>query len=418
MTFSSGACDRFCMVDAFEHQAAALGFRFVPSNPTFDIGEKHPEIARALALASPGLGSVLATVRSKIPLARSANTGAEHRFYRLASHNRSFCYALRDGDDIFNGPAIVWKGTEPLLDDFEKYVDWMAKAPFKRSTRVMADHFPLSEGKIPGALSLAEARRETDISLEVQAKHLGSYGELARLPTPLFIHPFSEADNRRAAEVLRRRLSPPAFERIEPLLARGLGVYVYHYPAAPIRSNFWTGLSGKKLSDHVKSSFDETAAVSGWVKLIVRLLYLGYLPYSIRNEGLGACMDAGNATIDGGFCDLDSVIPIETNADDEYFRQSFIECLSTLQTTVERLIAKQVTKPDFGPDIETFAFSRYLCRQIELAIETEARPGLRLDPRVPALLSPKSLADVKSVIARENRPNWYSLYVKQRGGPS
>ena len=399
------------MEHLIETRAAALGCRYEPTRPVFDLARESPPLLEAIARGSDHLRDTLHCVTRQIPLPGTAATSTEGHFYRLANHNRSFCYSITPEPSFLDSPVLVFKGTEPLLADFPALVDWMCQAPLRKSSRVMADHFPLSEGKIPGALSLKEAYREAEIALEIQQKHLRHYGEPARMPTPLLIHEFPESRRAACAAVLRQKLSAPAFQRIEALLSDGLAVYVYHYPAAPVRSNYWGGMGSPELTEYVQKHFDERMAISRWAQLLVRLLYLGYLPYSVRNEGLGACMDFGNATLDGGFCDPDSIMPIAECPDDEFFREGLIQSVLHLQNTVQ-LVLGLSSRTDLYPSSEDFVCAQYLRNLLIGQIASEARPQLRLDERVMRLLAPRSLADVQYCTARKKRMPWYTQFAK------
>jgi hypothetical protein len=369
---------------------------------------------KAVADNTPAMTSIRDFLIKTIPLPERSIIEAEKRFYRLPNHNRSFCYALSDTENIFSSPAIVFKGVEPLLPEFARTIDWMLLAPVRRSPRVMADHFPLSEGKIPGALSLNEAMREAAIASELQSKHLQYYGELARLPVPLLVHRFSKEHKESCAALLKRKLSDVAFERIEPLLSAGLGVYIYYYPAAPARADIYGSGGSPKLMDYAAKRCSPEAMVARWVQLLARLLYLGYLPYTPRNDGLGACMDFGNASLDGGFCDLDSVQPIASAGTDEFVYESLISSLRVLQTTVARVVSPAcgLEQDHLYPSIETFVLSRYLGAAFQEALETEARPGLSLDGRIRDVLSPKHFGELKKLLARKTRPHNLSLYLR------
>jgi hypothetical protein len=402
------------MENLFERRAAAAGARWMPVRVRFDLDAAHAEVARRVTSEAPGLGEAVDCLRARVPLLKAATTELDRPWYRLPNHNRSFCCALAEGDDLYRSAVVVVKGTEPFLEDYDRFLEWMTVTSHRRATRVMADHFPLSEGKIPGALALSEADREAALAAELQARHLAAYGAPARLPTPLLVLEAGKERTEQVHRLLAARLSTAAMERIAPMLAGGLGVYAYFYPTAPVRASFWGGGGSPKLSEHVKRTFDAEVAVAGWVRLVARLLLLGYLPYSVRNEGLGACMDTGNATIDGGFCDPDSILAMRACPDDEFFRQSLIESLSLLATTVQALLTGGAAGRDLYPGIEAFAISRYLCRQLERALETESRPGLTLDPRVKQLLSPEAFGDLKACLQRRTRPT-YAMFVKKGG---
>lgn len=397
-----------------ERHAAALSANFEATRPVFHLARESRDIVEALALQAPQALEALEYLQLRIPLPRSASANVDGHFYRLPNHNRSFCYSLAQSRSVIDAPVLVFKGCEPLLQDFPAMLEWMTQAPLRKSSRVMADHFPLSEGKIPGALSLKEATREAQIALDVQEKHLRHYGELAKLPVPLLIHSTTEEKRDQCAGLLRRKLSQSAFDRIEPLLQHGLAIYVYYYPSAPIRANYWGDMTAPQLRQFIEETLNEDKVVIGWVRLVVRLLYLGYLPYTVRNEGLGACMDFGNATLDGGFCDPDSIVPIEAGMDDEFFRESVIQSLAHLQNTVRMLLGLADSGVLYA-SIEEFACRRYIDQLLSEAITSESRPELQLDDRFLKLLSPRTAALVRSCTRRRNRMSSYMHFAKRVG---
>jgi hypothetical protein len=400
------------MSHEIERHAAAIGAAFEVTQVVFDLSQESKEIFDALQVKVPPLMDAMESIRKKIALPKSAEANVYGRFYRLPNHNRSFCYALSEDNSVGESPALVFKGAEPLLSDYQTMLNWMSQAPLRKSSRVMADHFPLAEGKIPGALSLKEAFREVEIALDVQRKHLAHYGEFARIPTPLLIHSITEKRRAACTEVLRSTLSAAAFDRIEPLLQGGLAIYVYHYPTSPVRSNYWGDAGTSQFKQFVSAAADEDGMITGWVRLLVRLLYLGYLPYSVRNEGLGACMDFGNAALDGGFCDPDSIVAIDDGMDDEFIRESMIQSLDILLHTVQSTLGLSDAATLY-PSIERFACRQYVHHLVNGAIASEARPTLRLDERFIQLVSPRTSADVKICAGRKHRSPVYSQFIKR-----
>jgi len=390
----------------------------IPARIIFNVETAYIGLVKELASKTPTIMPILRTLTAKIPLPQHAAINGEKRFYRLTNHNRSFCYALSDVGNIFASPAVVFKGVEPLLPDFNKVVDWMLLAPFRKSSRVMADHFPLSEGKVPGALCLSEAIRECTIAAEIQSKHCRYYGELARLPVPLLVHSVSVEQNEDCLLLMRRKLAAVAFERIELSLKAGLGIYIYCYPVAPIRADAYGTGGNRNVMEYVKAYCSPEVMVSRWIQLLVRLLYLGYLPYTPRNEGFGACMDFGNAGLDGGFCDLDSIQPASSAPDDEFFFESLITSLTIMQETVAGVASAAcgLAHSYLYPRINDFVLWRYVCSAFERALEIEARPGLRLDSRVRDILSPKSIVDLKRLLDRKYRPNNLLQYLNRDAG--
>lgn len=402
------------MSSRIESHATALGAEFESTRPVFDLFNESRVVLDALALQTPVALEALRSVRERIPLPKSAAAKIENHFYRLPNHNRSFCYSLAKSDSFMDAPVLVFKGCEPLLRDFQTMLDWMLQAPLRKSSRVMADHFPLAEGKIPGALSLKEATHEAQIALDIQKKHLAHYGELARMPVPLLIHAFSDKKKEACTAILRHKLSSSAFDRIEPLLQNGLAIYVYYYPSAPVRANYWGDMAVPQLKQFIEQTLDEDKVVADWVRLLIRLLYLGYLPYSVRNEGLGACMDFGNAALDGGFCDPDSIVPIESSFDDEFFRESVIQSFANLRNTVRMLLRISEVSVLY-PTIEEFVCGQYIQQLLTAALSSEERPGLRMDDRFLKLMFPRSVADVRLCASRKNRIPLYGYYAKRLG---
>jgi hypothetical protein len=392
-----------------EKHANAIGANFELTRPIFELSHESEDVLDALLVQAPALREAFDFVHQKIPLPKNASAKIQGHFYRLPNHNRSFCYAIVEKGTIVDAPVLVFKGSEPLLSDFGSLLDWMLQAPLRKSNRVMADHFPLAEGKIPGVLSLKEALREAEIALDVQKKHLMHYGELAKIPTPLLIHSISDENKKVCVETLRRKLSESAFDKIDPLVQSGIAIYVYYYPSPPIRSNFWGDMGASQFKPFFERKPNLESLILDWVRLFIRLLYLGYLPYSLRNEGLGACMDFGNAALNGGFCDPDSILKIEADMDDEFFHESLIQSLLILQTTVQMTLGLSNSSTIY-PSIEEFVHRQYIHHLISKAITSEQRPELRLDARFSKLTSPRTLADVRFCTNRKTRIPTYFQY--------
>jgi hypothetical protein len=400
------------MMSHLERDAGSSNFHFEAGQVSFSLANQSKEVFDTLTMLCPQLVPVLETLTRGIPLPRTAAPNLQGNFYRLPNHNRSYCYRLVHTLPLVDSPVVVIKGAEPLLQDFPLMIDWMLQAPLRQSSRVMADHFPLAEGKIPGALSAKEAMHEAHIALAVQKRHLVHYGELAAIPVPLLIHCIRKERYLSCFDTLRKRLSQSAFDRIEPLLQNGLAIYVYYYPSPPIRANYFGDLGLREFKAFGEKKRDEHSCISRWARLLIRLLYLGYLPYSVRNDGLGACMDFGNASVDGGFCDPDSIVPIDSSVDNEFFSESVIQTFRIFQNTVERFLAI-AESTSLYPSIESFACGQYIDHLLKDAIETEGRPSLHLDSRLMDLMFPKTVTDVRGCTRRKPRSASYAYFTRQ-----
>jgi hypothetical protein len=121
-------------------------------------------------------------------------------------------------------------------------------------------------------------------------------------------------------------------------------------------------------------------------------------------------MDLGNAALDGGFCDPDSIVTIEPSMDDEFFRESVVRSLLTFQDTVQMTFG--MSSSTLYPNIEKFVFRQYILYLMNDAFASEKRPALVLDGRLSKILSPRSFEDVALCIGRKKRFQAYAQYAK------
>ncbi len=381
-------------------ESGAGGTRSVAVEATFDVEQAAPDVYRAVCKASQYVAPALSRLRSGVPLMASAAPRVQGQLYRLRGHNRSVCWAL--APDKVRSEVIVLKGTEPLLSDFERYLDWMKTRQFGRATRPILEHFPLFEGKIPGAVFLDEAKREAAIALEVQTKHLSHYRELMRIPLPLLVFRLSDERTSSVISLLQERLSQPAFERVEPHLNRGIGILTYYYPGPPVRIHavgrpdfFLPGQEKLFSPQHVI----ETTA-PGWIRIAARLLWLGFLPSTPLSWRLGNIFDLNNACWDGGACDVGSIYPIDKVAHDGFLARSVIGIVVALRGVLASALGLHVadTGQDEGREVIGLYLGEFVKRAIERALETEAKASLTLDPRVRAMLGETSLSELLMIL--------------------
>ncbi len=394
-------------------EASDVGFALVPSHIVWDIESTSGDLLDAFE-GHDDVVIALDALRSLLPVPVDLRPREFGRFYRLENHHRSFCYGatVASAERLFDSPAIVLKGLEPLSRDFPDYVAWMKVAPFRSASRLMADHFALAEGKVPGALTLREGLSEARIALAVQTKHLQHYGALARMPLPLLVHEFDAESTRHCLNALRARLNSRAFERTAPTMSGGLAAYVYVYPNAPVRANVWSGGGSALLRSYVKRTFKLDTAVRRWVELLCRLLLLGYLPYSAWNEGLGACFEAGNATLDGGVCDVDSIVGFDEAPDERFVIDSVGRSFRVLEQTVSTFMRSA----DAGA---AFQLLRFLLTLLDQYLFVERPSGLVLDSRVLAALQPPSMNTIEAGESdRAKRPRTFSAFLAQSRPPT
>jgi hypothetical protein len=381
------------------------GIRTGRADVVWDVAQAAPEVYDAVTKVSPVVADVVEGLRTGMPVMASSTPGEQGDLYRIRGHNRSVCIAL--APDKAKADVVVVKGSEPLLPDFERYLDWMQFKQFGAWPRPMMEHFPLFEGKTPGTVSLDEARKESELALDVQSAHLRHYGELVRLPVPLLVLAVPDDTKARVIAQLERRLSAPAFERVEAYLQRGIGMFVYHYPGPPIRVTavgrprfMWPGPPDMASRQNILDKM-----VPGWVQLAARLLWLGFLPSTPLSWRLGAIFDPNNSCLDGGACDIASVYPIADANHDAFVMRSLAEIVGALRVVIARSFGIQLPELAGSYDQEFMAFylGQFVKREVERALVTEARDTLRLDPRINAVFGgEKTLPELMTVFEQYN----------------
>jgi hypothetical protein len=369
---------------------------------TFDLRDAAPEVFAALERDAPHVSAALDALRGgDVPLMPNATPGEHGHLYRMKGHNRSVCLAL--ADDKTSSDVIVFKGSEPLLPDFEHYLRWMTGTQFGAWPRPLAEHFPLFEGKAPGTLLLGEAMAEAMTALDVQKRHLTHYGTLMRLPVPLFVWKLAPDDAGRTIVQLERHLSAMAFERLGAHLREGIGVFAYYYPGPPVRAHavgraahMWPAPAALATPAHLLDR-----AVPGWVTIGARLLWLGLLPTTPLSWRLGDIFDPNNVCLDGGVCDVGSIHPITSETSDGFFVRSIVMSMGGLRMAIARAFNVSLGElpASYEQDMTSFYLTDFVKRAMERALEAEARPGLQLDPRLQLTFGAgKSLPEIMEIV--------------------
>lgn len=368
----------------------------------FDLESAAPAVFAALRESAPRAVSAIAALRvDGIPLMPSSAPGAHGNLYRLKGHNRSVCVALTD--DKRTADVVVLKGSEPLIADFDHYLQWMTGTQFGAWPRPLAEHFPLFEGKAPGTVLLGEALAEATTALEVQARHLEHYGSLMRLPVPLLVWRLDEPDAARTIAQLQARISAMAFERLEPHLRHGIGVIAYYYPAPPVRVHAagraaFLSPAPAELASH-RNLLEH--AIPGWITIGARLLWLGLLPTTPLSWRLGDIFDPNNACLDGGVCDVNSIHPITPDTGDGFFVRSVAMSMGGLRMAIARAFNLPLGElpSNYEQDLAGFYLTDFVKRAMEQALEAEARPTLSLDPRLRLLFGQgKTLPEIQQLV--------------------
>jgi hypothetical protein len=307
--------------------------------------------------------------------------------------------------------AVAFKGTEPGLADFESWIEAMGartvafRGQYHRivsegvpahSRTSLLEKFPIIERKIPGALGLREAMNEASRALRFQEAYLARYGELAMTPIPLRVYRWGEEATTRVTKILAGHLSDTAMSAIAESMGTGLGCYLYFYPGktSPIRVSHLEheavgpkepfSLRSRKLAEEL----DTESVVQSWTTLLARMLVLGFVPKDPSSVLSGDCLQIQNATIDGGFTDMDSVVALADIRSDAMAKEAIRASLLELTRTVSVLLmGRSGLQASFQLQVpEVFTWVR---NQVIRAVTYESRRG-SVDPRVAAVLLPES----------------------------
>lgn len=378
----------------FELRRATLPIRF-------DAEHQTPTLVNALSARMPAIRDILASLRMGLPLVPHSAPGRIGPFFRIPNHYRSVSFVMPSAGtepDSVDG-AIVFKGTEPLLPDFQQYFEWMLRAPFRETSLPMGLFFSLDMKLPPAAMWIEECVTEQEVTSSIQMQYFERYGSLARLPVPLFVYEFTQESVHRYQDVVRARISPAAFKRFEAKLAGGLGIEVYYYPTLPVRAaDLFVGSVKSAFGGALNPNALEEM-FNGWIELLADLLRLGHMPYAPWNHGMGACVDPGNACIDGGFHDLLTIVPFDSIPGEHLFGRSLSSSVRLLASSIIAVCAATTnsrlrSEPDTdGADSLGIAVS-YVRERLRAHILSNQGKGHAPDARLSRFFEVPTVLDV------------------------
>jgi len=292
---------------------------------------------------------------------------------RPVNHHRAFYWTLGPGR------VVAFKGTEIVAADLDDSIARLARG--RRFELRHLDHYPVRERKVPFALRLGEALREAENAALLQAAYVARYRALARVPLPLFVFRWSDDEVARFRGQLAPHLTRYVLDLVDELLASGLGVYVYYYPGIPLRV--------RELASPIDATLD---AVDDWVKLVARILALGFFPCSYVQADTGQMIQDQNAVVDGGFVDTDSLHAMAEGAEPGEFRRHL--AFST------RVLAHTIPAGRFGSRTHLRESDRLAFTALELDAPTSC--AARSPASVPSIAGSSSYSAVVGVLARRS----------------
>lgn len=214
------------------------------------------------------------------------------------------------------------------------------------------EHLIVVEHKVPLALTLAEALRETRLARRVGTAWRERFSPPYRIPMPLLVMRWPDGEVERHLCSLRPVVSRRVAEMAANVARSGLAVVVYFYPGSPLR-----------VSDTAEPR-PSTVVVERWMTLFAQFLLCGVLPSGLDSRGLGSCCGPQNATLDGGFVDLDSACPFEELSSPDELAPSLEYSLRSLTRTLALYLGLDDPKQTWDHDAaNVYAFVRAAVRR-------------------------------------------------------
>jgi hypothetical protein len=304
------------------------------------------------------------------------------------------------------GGVIAIKGTEILnskvLDKLYALKNVQVDYPSRgRSLFSVIEHFPIVEQKIPMAVTLSECKEDVSAAMKLQSAHVSFFDAFAHAPIPLAIIKWSEKVTNQFINELLPMLSPRAADIVKMVAKDGLATMLYYYPNVPYRVahvNVEFNLNQISYQERLvklNKLFKPSNMVDKWIDNTARMLVLKLMPSSIESIGVGHCLEAQNAVLDGGFVDLGSI----KSFDDIKTQQEFVQTFSA--TTID--LAKTIKVFLLGAQIEataeyrnpTFTMFNTVCKVHKELINKLNKYGdiFELDTRLIDVIQEKSVYD-------------------------
>lgn len=382
--------------------------------PVFDAEVGTPALVDQVELVVPHIREIMEELRGGLPVMPHCGVGSlgEGAFFRLPNHYRSVCQILRSRGGRQDLGVVVLKGTEPLIPDFASYLDWMVKAPFRSAMLPMGLHFPLEMRLPPGAMWIEECMVEQRVASELHQRYLDRHESIARIPLPLFVFALTPDQNASYRDAVRARVSDDAYSKIKNKISDGFGVEVYYYPELPVRvADLYVGNVRGTFKAFLEAENVERT-VEKWVGLFAEILCLDAMPYVPWHVGMGACVDSGNACIDGGFSDLLTLVSFDAIPTESLFQESIHISIKSLSETIIALVAASNGVSSVVDRSVTRFVMQYVKARLRETVLGLARDGYVIDERLKRYFFPPGPADVVAAVrGSHQRKAWPGQYL-------
>jgi hypothetical protein len=373
----------------------------------WQLDKASPQVFGHVVERLPSVAALTRRLADGVPAQRTWRFGQWGALHRPDRHVRAMYYQLSSGEG-----CIAIKGTEVVASNFDQMVERMAgmwnvytwglgglsRELFTDFGLLSAlERFPVIEGKPPGMHPVWDAMEEAECALDFQQRHLARYGQLSRVPLPLAVYRWPAQVRDRVWNLVKPHLSPKSLRSVESSIGDGLGTYVYHYPAVPLRvmhlqtPNAGGSFSPERRLEALGATGDARATVEGWLDITARMLALGLVATDPANVNRGYCLQPQNLVIDGGIVDLNSMRDLSTFRVPGEMRFAISRTIQVLSSAVTwYLLGTDAGDTNFGVHVpEVFALVR---DGVLRRIRDEANRGLTLHPMVQEVVSERDTA--------------------------
>ena len=356
------------------------------SSLAFDLAQASPTVLQRALQEAPWLGPMLEEMRARFPAAPSAQPFQSDEYFRPVGHRRAFYRTVAGGAAV-----VAFKGTEVRAGDLEPMARWIHARHDRMESPL--EGFPIQEHKAPGVLLLEEAMSEAQAALAFQSRWVSAYPGLPRTPLPLLVLRWPEETVQRYQAAIGRLLSSRARAIVERLIAGGLAAYAYYYPGRTVRATEVQDRAGlvaagyrSRKSGHAEA-FSFEATVESWIRLVARMLALGFMPVSVSSDQSGQLVQPQNATVDGGFVDMDSLQPIAQIAGDGELATTLWLLVRELSFTVTALLGGSASRAlEKLRGVQHVAAAARVFEMLRDFLREEQAAGVTVDPRLARLV--------------------------------
>lgn len=245
---------------------------------------------------------------------------------RLSEHFRSICLTAGNYD-------FAIKGTEPLLSDVMKYLDFFSNR-IDLFTPSVGHRFLFNENKIPFLFSYQEAQEEISISQKMISSYYSHYGELPRIPLPLAICKY------RLPESFTNKVQKNYSVDCSVTEA---GIVLYSLSGHPARVGHFDRFFNSDFKS-LKQKLESRATYlncKNWLSTLLRefarWINLGFVPAEVGKSHFGFAVKQQNVGLDGSLFDIGSFSLAEGKSDSELLGDLYLSVSVLCETICEHI---------------------------------------------------------------------------------